>query len=548
MNLELATAIRADFATVRDRWRAYLVDCDEAYRARSRAELTETVERGLEAWLQLLVGKAEAQDRFVQEIVERRMSQGFSLAALHCASIGFRVAVEPLIAQQYADAAAAVRAYVDVAAACDRATLRLSEEWQRLAMVRLTEASRLNEERAERLTAVSQENRRLAQALSGSNSRLRSILGSVDSAILLVDTDWRIAFANGRVRDLLGVDPDTLIGRDKREAVASEIKWRFRYPDAFEQRLHWLNEHMDEEAAEELEVVAPLPRWLKRYSRPVRDDENQLVGRVTVYTDITEEHRTQEILEEMVFARTREIQGLSQRLVQRERLAAIGELAASIAHELRNPLGVIANAAYLLRRKLSGTSVDPPLAASATRTVETIENHVQRCSRVITDLLDFARARTLRHEVVDPKALLRNALGEHAVPRQIRVLTDVDPALPEFMGDEPFLQQALSNLIANALRAMSEQAPGELRLCCRPAPGGVELEVTDTGAGMTDDVRDRMFEPLFTTSPGGTGLGLPLVKRIVDAHNGRISVTTSPGQGTTITLHLPSQGQEPTNS
>jgi PAS domain S-box-containing protein len=539
MNLELAAAIRADFATVRDRWMEYLVAGDGPYRARPRAELEETVDRGLEAWLQVLEGRNEALEEFVHAIVTLRMSLGFSLAEIHHASIGFRIVVQPLIEQRYTDAVAAVRAYDAVAAVCDRATLLLSEEWQRVAAARLAEAGRENEERTERLVAVSQENRRLAQALSGANSRLRSILGSVDSAILLVDTDWRVAFANARVRDLLGIDPAALIGRDKREAVATDIKWRFKHPDAFEQRLQWLDEHMDEEAKEELEVVSPEPRWLKCYSTPVYDDEDRLVGRLTVYTDITEERRTQEILEDMVFARTREIQELSQRLVQRERLAAIGELAASIAHELRNPLGVIANAGYLLRRKLGSAASDPQFAASAARTVETIENHVQRCSRVITDLLDFARSRPLRQEAIDPAALLRDALREHPIPRQIRVFREVDPAVPRFLGDEPFLQQAISNLIANALRAMSDQEQGELRVCCRPAPGGVEVVVADNGSGMEDEVRERMFEPLFTTSPGGTGLGLPLVKRIVEAHDGRISVDTAPGRGTTITIFLP---------
>src|SRR5262249_22154328 len=190
-----------------------------------------------------------------------------------------------------------------------------------------------------------------------------------------------------------------------------------------------LNEHTDEEAVEEVEVIAPAPRWLKRYTAPVRDEDGQRLGRISVYTDVTEERRTQELLEGMVFARTRELQELGQRLVHPERPAAIGELSASIAHELRNPLGVIANAAYLLRRKLSSAAGDPGLTASASRTVETIENHVQRCSRVITDLLDFARSRPLRQEGIDARVLLRNALREHLVPPHITVVSEIDPGL-----------------------------------------------------------------------------------------------------------------------
>jgi PAS domain S-box-containing protein len=534
MNPALAAAIREEFDAVRDRWVSYLLGLEGTpYRDRPREELNETVERGLEAWVQALEGHDEALCEFVHFIVQLRMSLGFPLAEVHRAIAGFRVVIAPLIAARYTDTTAALQAYSDAAAVCDRCTLLLSQEWQRAATEALTGAGEQSEERAARLEELNRENRILAQRLSDTLSRAQAILRAVDSAILSVDTDCRIVFANDRVRDLLGVEPREILGRDKREVIARRIKGHFRHPDAFEQRLLWLNEHMEEEAVDELETIHPAQRWLRRYSAPVRDDSGALLGRLTIYTDITGERRRQEILEETVFDRTRELQALGRQLVERERLAAIGELAATIAHELRNPLGVISNATYLLRRKLGSD-------ASLAKTIETLESHIQRCSRVISDLLDFVRARPLRLASIDPQALVRDVLREHPIPDRIRVVTEIAPELPDVVADLQLLEQAISNLIANALKAMPEPDAGALTVTCRPAPGGVEFAVADQGTGMTDEVRARVFEPLFTTSHSGTGLGLPLVKRIAESHDGSVSLVSAPGAGTTVTLFLPS--------
>jgi signal transduction histidine kinase/GAF domain-containing protein len=233
-----------------------------------------------------------------------------------------------------------------------------------------------------------------------------------------------------------------------------------------------------------------------------------------------------------------EAQRLAEAMHQTEKLAALGELVAGVAHELNNPLTGISTFAQLL--------LDDALEAEQLESVRTIKRESDRAVGVIRDLLVFARKTGPRHVAVDVAALARQTLRLRSYALQtagIVVETAFDPALPTIPGDDQKLQQVLLNLVVNAEYAM-HRAPAR-RLTVKATHdrtvGAVVLEVTDTGVGMSAEVAKHIFEPFFTTKPVGvgTGLGLSVSYGIVQAHTGTIRVDSTPGVGTSFIVTLP---------
>jgi signal transduction histidine kinase len=215
----------------------------------------------------------------------------------------------------------------------------------------------------------------------------------------------------------------------------------------------------------------------------------------------------------------RELDAAQEQLVSQERLAAIGQLAAAVGHELRNPLGVLSNVVYLLGTKLGRD--DPWLD----RQLRTAEREVGAATLIVSDLLQFAKPREpIFGEVVLP-VLAEEVLGVAPPPEGVTVAPSWSGDLPPVRGDRDQLRQVLLNLVTNAYDAMPDG--GLLALSGTVGADGVRLCVGDTGGGMSDDVRDRIFEPFFTTKAKGIGLGLAVTSRIIEAHGGSIAVTTS---------------------
>jgi signal transduction histidine kinase len=221
-----------------------------------------------------------------------------------------------------------------------------------------------------------------------------------------------------------------------------------------------------------------------------------------------------------------------QQLVQGERLAALGELSAIVAHEVRNPLGVIFNSLGSLRRLVRPTG-------DAKMLFDIVEEESDRLNRIVGDLLDFARPSTpeLRPELLG--RVVEDALGAAVLPQaaRIEIVRELDPGLPPVPIDARLVRQAVINVAVNAVQAMPRG--GRLTLRALRDDDAAVVEIEDTGAGIPEEVRGRIFEPFFTTKASGTGLGLAVVRRIVEGHGGDVSVRTTPGTGTTFVLRFP---------
>lgn len=219
------------------------------------------------------------------------------------------------------------------------------------------------------------------------------------------------------------------------------------------------------------------------------------------------------------------------RIQQSERLATFGQLVASIAHELRNPLGVIESSLFLVRRRL----VDPPEAV--TRHVDKIDAQVKVSNRIITNLLDMVRDRPPTRKPVVLAQLITAALESTLLPASITVTRHEPAALAALFVDPDHVTQVLVNLIHNAVDAM--HGAGEIRFDTRVADGAVTLLVSDSGPGLDPAVRARLFEPLVSTKARGIGLGLALCRRLIERNGGAITLVRGALPGAAFELTLP---------
>jgi PAS domain S-box-containing protein len=236
-------------------------------------------------------------------------------------------------------------------------------------------------------------------------------------------------------------------------------------------------------------------------------------------------------LEKLVQERTQKLIEAQKQLVQAERLAAIGEVAAMVGHDLRNPLTGIAGATYYLKTKLS-EKIDEKTRGM----LDLIERDIEHSDQIITDLLDYSREIRLELRETNPQTMMKESLGLVKIPGNVQV-ADSTCDTPRMKVDTAKINRVFVNIIKNAIEAMPEG--GTLTIKSREVDGSSEITFTDTGGGMPKEVIEKLWTPFFTTKARGMGLGLPICKRIVEAHTGRISVESTVGKGTTFTVALP---------
>ena len=225
-------------------------------------------------------------------------------------------------------------------------------------------------------------------------------------------------------------------------------------------------------------------------------------------------------------------------LLRTERLAAIGQVTATVGHELRNPLGSIRTALAVVRR-LARDEQNPMMKES----LEISERGIARCSAIIMDLLDFTRLRQLNRQPTAIDHWLRTVVDEHDLPEPVRLQLELKAGI-EMPLDRELLRRVVINVIDNACHAMDGNGPsGErallLTVGARVNGERLEIAVRDTGHGMAPEVAAKVFEPLYSTKSFGVGLGLPMVKQIMEQHRGGVDITSQEERGTEVVLWLP---------
>jgi PAS domain S-box-containing protein len=238
-----------------------------------------------------------------------------------------------------------------------------------------------------------------------------------------------------------------------------------------------------------------------------------------------------EKLEEMVAERTRELQDAQEKILRQERLATLGQVAAGVAQELRNPLAVIANAVYYLR------SIQPEADEKVKAYLEIIESERRTTEKIATDLLDFTSPLQIYPEQISIPEIVQQTLDRIPRPEQIEVTTRFPKRLKEIRADRQQTIQVLHNLIQNAYQSI--QGEGKVSISAQTKGDTVAILIADTGEGIRPEDMERLFEPLFTTKPRGIGMGLAIVHKLVEANAGRIEVHSQLGKGSRFSIILP---------
>jgi PAS domain S-box-containing protein len=282
------------------------------------------------------------------------------------------------------------------------------------------------------------------------------------------------------------------------------------------------------------------PYYVELIATPLKDKDGNVTAALEFVIDIAEKKHMQsklteysQKLEKLVDERTEQLNQTQIKLLKAEKLAAIGELAGMIGHDLRNPLTGIKGAAYYLKTKCAAE-----IGATGQEMLKTIDKAIDHSNKIINDLLEYSSKLSLELTEITPKLLLKNTLTLIEVPERTQII-DATKNKPKIKADIGNISKVFANIITNAIDAMP--GTGTLTITSKTAKGKVKIIFKDTGIGMTEETLSKLKLgfPLFTTKAKGMGFGLPICKRIVEAHGGKISLKSTLGKGTAVIVTIP---------
>jgi PAS domain S-box-containing protein len=358
---------------------------------------------------------------------------------------------------------------------------------------------------------------------------LARIVDAVTNPIFVKDEQHRLVVINDAFCALLGRPRADIVGRTDFDFVPAEEARIFQAKDRVV-----LQTGVPDENEESLTNAAGTIHWIvTRKSLITTPDGGRYI--VGVITDISERRKAELELR----AAHEELKAAMEKLSSTERLATIGQVAATVSHELRNPLGAIRNSMALVHQMTAGKQL------GVERALDRVDRNIERCTTIITALLEFTHKKEIARTPIAVDAWLGEVLAQCKIPEDV-VLSRELAADDRVSIDKQRFRQVVIHLVDNAAQALKDPVwrPAEghpRRIAVRSESLGpdVLLTISDTGPGIGPDVLPRIFEPLFTTKSFGVGLGLPTVRQIVEQHGGTIDIDSAVGVGTAVSIRLP---------
>jgi two-component system sensor histidine kinase HydH len=354
---------------------------------------------------------------------------------------------------------------------------------------------------------------RSRKLLQDSRAFAAEMVANLPEGIIATDPGRTITFINPIAMDMFGLAPEDSIGRPTNATLPADLT---ELMDTLPSGRKMVEQELSLTGKEgtKLTVAACVT--------DIVSEDNDFVGTMFILRDLTQIRRLQATVQ------------------KQEKLAAIGNLAAGVAHEVRNPLSSIKGYATYF------ASLFEP-ASEQRKAAEVMTAEVDRLNRVITELLEISRPSDIKRKQTDPAFLFNSSLRlvqQDAEAAGIRVTTSIDTRMTPLAVDPDRITQALINLYINAIQAMPDG--GLLTVTAGDRGNGVVVTITDTGTGMNEETRNKIFDPYFTTKNTGTGLGLAVVQKVVEAHGGTIEVTSRENGGTSFTIFFPRNNDEET--
>lgn len=378
--------------------------------------------------------------------------------------------------------------------------------------------------------------KKFEQRLIEANLQMQSILdATTDYAIVATNREGIIEVFNRGAEKIFGYNAD--------EVVMKESPTRF---------------HMDEEMEgmgfRYFYSIAPVEGAVEKEFNFIRKDgsifpgilevsrrydaEGKLIGLLGIVKDISRRKQLEnelrnysQNLEQLVEEQTGELRKAQEELVKKEKLAFMGQIAGTVSHELRNPLAVIKSSAYYLKRRLEGgeEKIDKHLYR--------LERQVQICDNIIRDLLESSHSWVPTPVPTDLNKLIEIVISEMRIPQGIQLEKELDPDIPILNVDPERMRQVITNLVQNSIQAVGKE--GNINIKTQKYEKHVAVRIKDNGVGIAPDDLDKIFEPLYTTKARGVGLGLSNVRKVVEAHGGKINVESKLHVGTLMEIILP---------
>ncbi|MGV8080157.1 MAG: two-component system sensor histidine kinase AtoS [Syntrophales bacterium] len=349
----------------------------------------------------------------------------------------------------------------------------------------------------------------MARALIDARSLNENILWSIAEGVITVDVNGNVTSINPAGRQIMGLDPEEVIGRPYEALLDRDAGFTSYLLNTLRNGNEYVSVDIDVPLQDRTVHVSSSTSLL-------RDGSGKVIGAVAIFKDVSE---------------TRQLQ---KQVMRADRLAALGELIAGIAHDIRNPLTSIRGFVQYLQK--SGNPEEVKEYAPL------IIRQVDGLNRTIGELLRFAKPAPPHFEPVQLNDLIGGEImrlvRNRAAKQSIDVELDLDPMLPMIRADGEQLKQVLLNLLINSGQAMTSGGRIVIRTSM-DTPGKLTIVVADNGAGIAPQHLEKIFDPFFSTKPAGTGLGLAIVNHIINGHNGTIAIVSEPGKGTTVTIRLP---------
>jgi PAS domain S-box-containing protein len=374
------------------------------------------------------------------------------------------------------------------------------------------------------------EKKKIENDLKLERDKLEAVTENIGAGLGIISKDYQILWANKLLKQLNGEC-------EGKKCYSTFNKLKDVCPDCGVKKVFETGVPLDVHEYSNLDEKGNR-FWIELIVTPIKDEKGNITSALELAVNITERKLMQnklaeysQKLEKLVEKRTQQLRQTQAKLVKSERLAAIGELAAMVGHDLRNPLTGIKGAAYYLNSKYRGEISNVGKAM-----LTTIDECIEHSNKIINDLLDYSRDLKLELSETTPKALLARSLAMLKVPKKVKVINKTGDK-PAVTVDAARMTRVLLNILQNAVDAMPDG--GTLTLASKTVKGNLQISIADTGTGMSKKTIAKLWTPLFTTKAKGMGFGLSICKRIVEAHKGEISVKSKIGKGSTFTVTIP---------
>jgi len=379
------------------------------------------------------------------------------------------------------------------------------------------------------------ERKRMEEALRESEERYRNLVELAPDVIMTSDMKGVITSINAAVTRLIGYSKDEIVGKHFSDIAAlrpvdipkylklfSSIM-RGKIPEPFEFAYY------DRDGTE---------HWGEAHLSLMKVDGKKM-GTLAILREVTQRKKMEQELRRYTDHLERLVEERTTKLREAERLAAIGETAAMVGHDLRNPLQVVVNTVYLAKKALKEIPLGTRFAdmGDVEDLFRTVEQQVEYMDKIVSDLQDYARPLKPKFAPTNLQQIINETLSTLPVPRTIKVSMKIPDDFPNMMVDPALMKRVFTNLITNALQAMPDG--GQVTVTASNTDEAALISVQDTGVGIPEENLDKLFQPLFTTKSKGQGFGLAVCRRMVEAHGGNIMFKSQLGKGSTFTVEIP---------